>query len=307
MHSEFRPQEIGLLFGQEHLWELLTQWVNDTKTIPQSILISGAYGCGKTSIARILSQALGASGNDLYEINAAEARGIDDVRSWMDATRFAAFGPAKVFIIDELHQMTAAAQSALLKVIEEPPQGVYFILCTTEPYKLLPTIKSRCTSIEVKPLGREALADLVRFLSKGKISEENIEAIYRHSRGHARDAVKLVQVALAQGLLSPAAIQAVVGISIEEAAALIEKLLDPNRPATAAREFRSLLEVGDERSVIGVLDDMVDQAMLQGNARVLPKYYQCLLVRAAKREHKVLAREQLLHAIGTFCDERSGG
>ena len=116
----FRPDDLGKIFGQDHLLELLVSWLEDVSKIPRSILFSGGYGTGKTSIARIFANHLVSNKIDIKEINAADARGIDDVRGWAESAKFSPLGEkAKVYIIDELHMMTGSAQSALLKVIEE--------------------------------------------------------------------------------------------------------------------------------------------------------------------------------------------
>ena len=133
-----RPDDIGKIFGQDHIQELLITWLEDPSKVPASLLISGPYGTGKTTIARLLAKKLAGSSTDIIEINAANSRGIDDARQWAEAARFSPLGTgAKVFIIDELHQMTSAAQSALLKVIEEPPQKIHFFLCSHQSSEYL--------------------------------------------------------------------------------------------------------------------------------------------------------------------------
>jgi hypothetical protein len=194
MKQEFRPAKIEEIFGQEHLKPMLYRWVNNPAEIPKAILLHGPYGCAKTTIARILAKTV-ASEQDTHEMNAAAARGIDDVRDIADSTSYSGLSGNKVYIIDELHSMTAAAQSALLKVIEEPKEGIYFILCTTDYAKLLDTIRSRCTKLEVKLLSEQEAFSLMRFLDPN-ISEDLMVNIYLSSGGHARDIVKSVSVGM---------------------------------------------------------------------------------------------------------------
>ena len=110
----FRPDDIGKVFGQDHIQDILLTWLEDISKMPPSILFSGPFGVGKTTIARILANHIVKAKKDLKEINAADNRGIDDVRLWVESTRFSPLGSGgKVYIIDELHQMTGAAQAAL--------------------------------------------------------------------------------------------------------------------------------------------------------------------------------------------------
>lgn len=192
---EFRPAKIEELFGQDHLKPILNKWLSDTSQIPQSILLHGSYGNGKTSIARMIADRLVLNPSDINEMNAAASRGIDDIRDIAESTMFSGLGGNKVYIIDELHQMTPAAQSALLKVIEEPKAGIYFILCTTEYTKLLDTIRSRCTKLEVRILDEVASYSLMAFLSS-ELTDDLKADIYYSSNGHARDIVKAVTIGL---------------------------------------------------------------------------------------------------------------
>lgn len=198
MDIKFRPTKVEELFGQQHLHDLLRKWLDQPDTIPQSLLIHGPYGTGKTSIARILADRLVSNPTDINEMNAAASRGIDDVRAIAEDTAFHALGKAKVYIIDELHQMTPAAQQALLKVIEEPKPDTYFILCTTDYEKLVPMIRSRCSKIQVNPLGEQDAMALIDHVG-GKDLAPNIKYdIFLASDGHARDIVKMVGMAQVQ-------------------------------------------------------------------------------------------------------------
>lgn len=190
---EFRPSKIEELFGQDHLKPILSEWFTDVRKIPQSILMHGPYGTGKTSIARMIAEKLATNPTDINEMNAAASRGIDDIRDLADSTMFSGLGGNKVYIVDELHQMTPAAQSALLKVIEEPKPGIYFILCTTDFAKLLDTIRSRCTKLEVRLLDETNCFALMNYLNPN-LSQEIKEDIYYSSGGHARDIVKAVAI-----------------------------------------------------------------------------------------------------------------
>lgn len=291
MIRNFRPAEIGQVFGQEHLSGQLFKWCESPETIPQSVLFSGPFGTGKTSIARILAKKLVTNDSDLDEINAAEARGIDDVRQWAESSRFRPFGSAKVHIIDELHQMTQAAQSALLKVIEEPPEGIYWFLCTTEVSKLLPAIRSRCTPIEVRPLHNEAAKDLLLFLTKGSLSEEMMDAIVARCGGHARDLVKLAEVVVETGV-GPESLSSVTGISSIQAQQILRKVFTGEASWGDARDVQT---ISDPRFLGQMIDQAVDEAVCEGNSKILPVYHELLQMRVARVEWKISAKEQFLH------------
>jgi DNA polymerase III gamma/tau subunit len=292
---EFRPADIGLLFGQEHLTDTLTAWVGDPKLIPHSLLIYGPYGSGKTSTARILAKKLTTVERDIREINAAEARGIDDVREWAEATRYRPIGEARVYIIDELHQMTPQAQSALLKVIEEPGSHTYFILCTTEPHRLLPAIRSRCVQIEIKLLNFEAATELMNYLSKGKITADVASQIYRRTGGHARDIVKMAQtLALSQYRLSQENI--LVGVGTEEFKSLLSK------PTLNKEELQRVLSVNDQQMIGYIVDEVIDSQVAKGDIVYTKRFDRLLNMRVLRREYKVSAKEQLLHFLSETKD-----
>jgi len=293
----FRPSRIGQIFGQDHIQELLLKWEQDISLIPQSLLLAGPYGTGKTSIARILARQLITAENDLYEINASESRGIDDVRGWAEATRFSPFGKSKVFIADELHQLTPAAQSALLKVIEEPPKGTYWFLCTTDPAKLLPAIRSRCTPLEIKLLTKEANSDLLTFVTKGALSAQLIDQLYYHTAGHARDAVKAAEIAISSGIQNIEQMRDIIGASPEEIRRLLCNLLaGQGNP----EEFIPLIKMPDSTLLTSIFDNLIDEAAMKGNLKVSKNYCDFLKMRALRKQWLISSQEQVLHAI-TIC------
>lgn len=185
-------------------------------SLPHAFLFAGPKGTGKTSAARILAKVINCesdskygkpcnkcaqcksitNGNniDVIEMDAASNRGIDDIRALRDIVKLApANSKAKIYIIDEAHMLTTEASNALLKTLEEPPAHVYFILATTNPEKLIDTIKSRTTLVQfTKATSDEILRSLKRVVDgeKIKISTENLNKIVKISKGSFRDAVK---------------------------------------------------------------------------------------------------------------------
>lgn len=162
LHLKYRPATVKELVGQDAVVDMMKSWKN-RGTTPHTILLHGPSGCGKTTIARIVANRLGIDPRDVSEINAANTKGIDMVRHIESSMGFSPmFGPSKMYIVDEAHQMTTAAQDSFLKPLEEPHEHVYFALCTTDPQKLKPTIRTRCTEVVVSTLSEKNCKDLLR-------------------------------------------------------------------------------------------------------------------------------------------------
>ena len=144
LYRKYRPKNFKEVLGQEHIVKVLESSVESNK-VSHAYLFVGSRGTGKTSVARIFAEQIGVSVNDLYEIDAASNRGIDDIRTLRDGVRVLPFDSKyKVYIIDEVHMLSKDAWGALLKTLEEPPKHVIFILATTEFHKVPDTIISRC-------------------------------------------------------------------------------------------------------------------------------------------------------------------
>lgn len=281
---EFRPSKIEELFGQDHLKPLLSKWMADPSQIPQSILIHGPYGNGKTSIARMIADKLASNPSDINEMNAAASRGIDDIRDIAESTMFSGLGGNKVYIIDELHQMTAAAQSALLKVIEEPKAGIYFILCTTDYAKLLDTIRSRCTKLEVRLLEEAHAYALMNYLSKD-LSDDLKGDIYYSSGGHARDIVKAVTI----GLTNPTIISKN-AMDIRSAFDLTAKWLGGDDSIN----WMNMLAM-DEQSCRSICDYIVDNPTTLGSYFRFNIYGELLQKRADSLLYLITQKQRFIH------------
>jgi len=144
LYRKYRPQTWGEVLGQNSLVKALSSAIKSDQ-ISHAYLFSGSRGTGKTSVARIFARELGTSANDIYEIDAASYRGINEMKELLAGVTTLPFDSKyKVYILDEAHQLTKEAFNALLKNLEEPPAHVIFILATTELYKILDTVKSRC-------------------------------------------------------------------------------------------------------------------------------------------------------------------
>ncbi len=144
LYRKYRPQSFKEVLGQEHIISILEATAR-AGAPAHAYLFAGSRGTGKTSVARIFAREIGCAAEDLYEMDGASNRNIEDVRELREAVRTLPFkSPFKVYIIDEVHMFTTPAFNALLKTLEEPPKHVVFILATTDPEKLPDTILSRC-------------------------------------------------------------------------------------------------------------------------------------------------------------------
>ena len=215
LYRKYRSKNFDELVGQEAIKQTLENSLKIQK-ISHAYLFSGPRGTGKTSVARLFAKALNCEkGNgeicnecsncrainegshpDVIEIDAASNSGVDEVRELIEKVKYAPIqGKYKVYIIDEVHMMTNSAFNALLKTLEEPPSYVVFILCTTEPYKLLPTILSRCQRYEFKKITDAELKKLITHVLKEEgVSATNdaINLIVELANGGARDSLSLL-------------------------------------------------------------------------------------------------------------------
>lgn len=166
LYRKYRPHTFKEVLGQEHIVKVLEGAIRNGH-VSHAYLFCGTRGTGKTTVARIFAKEIGCSPNDLYEIDAASNRGIEDIRELRESVKTFPFqGKYKVYIIDEAHMLTREAFNALLKTLEEPPPHAVFILATTEVHKFLPTILSRCQVFTFKKPAQEILKNLVLEVAK---------------------------------------------------------------------------------------------------------------------------------------------
>lgn len=193
LYNKYRPQTWEDVLGNDDAVKSIQAEIEHGSHV---FLFTGSGGCGKTTCARILAKHVGASEFDIHELNSAENRGIDTVREISDMCRYApSNGDATVFILDELHMQLAPSQNALLKILEECPEYCYFVLCTTDPQKLIAPLKTRCSKVNFKPLDNETMCRLLRKVSRKemqKVSDEVFLKIAELANGSSRDALKIL-------------------------------------------------------------------------------------------------------------------
>lgn len=220
LYRKYRPTTFEEVSGQSHIVTILKNALKTNK-IGHAYLFAGPRGTGKTTMAKLFAKALNcnegvghqcnkcqnclainnSSHPDVIEIDAASNNGVDEVRDLIDKVHYSTIlGRYKVYIIDEVHMMTPGAFNALLKTLEEPPEHVIFILATTEPHKILPTILSRCQRFDFSKLSNEEIKNrLIYVLGKEnvKYEDEALDIIISLCDGGMRDALSILDQVLA--------------------------------------------------------------------------------------------------------------
>jgi len=275
LYRRYRPQRFDALVGQDHVREALRRSVRDGKP-GHAYLFSGPRGTGKTTTARILAKALncldlGSDGEpcgtcencvgitegrflDLFELDAASNNSVDNIRDLADSVNLGlgATARTKVYIVDEVHMLSTAASNALLKTLEEPPAHVVFVLATTNPEKVLPTIRSRTQHFEFSLLGTAQIATHLGEVLKAEgvdAAPDLVEQVARAGAGSARDALSLLDQALAlaaDGTLDADRVAGILGRTGFDARAAILGAISDEDAAGVLVELGSLIESGHD-------------------------------------------------------------
>jgi DNA polymerase-3 subunit gamma/tau len=270
LYRRHRPQSFDEVVGQEHVVRTLRNAVEQGR-VHHAYLFVGSRGTGKTSLAKILARSLNCvngptvtpcgecescrtiaagSSMDVIEMDAASNRSVDDIRDLRERVSYApAAGNWKVYILDEAHMLTREAWNAFLKTLEEPPPNTVFVLCTTEPHKVMPTIVDRCQRFDFQRPSLEQIADVVRRVATAEsieIDEGAVAAIARAAGGSFRDALGTLDqlVAYCGKRVATDDVLAVLGVAEAE---LILAAAD----AMAAEDGRAALEVSERVSRSG--------------------------------------------------------
>ena len=289
LHHKYRPQRFDQLVGQEAIAATLGNALRSGRIAP-AYLFSGPRGTGKTSSARILARSLNclssegptpepcgtcelctsiANGNalDVIEIDAASNTGVDNIRELIERSRFAPVQARwKVYVVDECHMLSTAAFNALLKTLEEPPPRVVFVLATTDPQRVLPTILSRCQRFDYRRIPLDALEQHLGWIAEQEaiqITPEALHVVAQRAQGGLRDAESLLdQLSLLPGPVEPMAVWELLGAVPEQELLQLAQALAGSEPLGVIEAIRNLLERGREPGAVlqgmaGLLRDLV--------------------------------------------------
>ncbi|WP_413678768.1 DNA polymerase III subunit gamma/tau [Prochlorococcus sp. MIT 0916] len=289
LHHKYRPSSFDELVGQGPITSTLKQALISNRIAP-AYIFTGPRGTGKTSSARIFAKSLNClksekattvpcgecelckginSGNalDVIEIDAASNTGVENIRELIERSRFApAKARWKVYVIDECHMLSTAAFNALLKTLEEPPRQVVFILATTDPQRVLPTILSRCMRFDFRRIALNDLENHLMSIAKKEeisINKEALSLIAKHSQGGLRDAESLLdQVSLLPPPITQLNIINLIGAVPEEELITLAKSLINKDPNSILKICNRLINEGKEpiailQGIASILRDLV--------------------------------------------------
>ena len=299
LYNKYRPQRFADVAGQRHVVRILQNALVH-KRVSHAYLFSGERGTGKTTVGRILAKALNCQRGiqpepcndcehcrsvgaesflDLIEIDAASHTSVNDIRDLREKVRYRpAAGRYKVYLIDEVHQLSRSAYNAFLKTLEEPPDHAVFILATTDPHRVLPTVRSRCQHLRFKRIDHaQMIGQLERIvgLEEAMADDQALALIARNAEGSLRDALGLLEqgLAYAENRLTERQMRELLGTAGYEGVSIVA--------AAIARG-----SVGDAMTALaGSIDDGADPTALH---RQLVGFFRAVLMLLTSRSESVL-------------------
>lgn len=269
LHLKFRPNNLSEVFGNKEVVTTLKGMLKRKDKMPHSFLFHGPTGCGKTTFARIIATELNCSESNIIEIDTAQFRGIDTVREIRKTSQYIPLGGGvRIYIIDEVHKMTGDAQNAFLKILEDTPKDVFFILCTTDPQSLLPTIKGRCSQFQVQQLKDEEMDGLltkVLEVEEDEIEKEVMEQIILDSQGHPRNALQILEQVLNTPKKKRLMVAQQAAIEQTESIALCRALMNRTGGWNKVRPILQGLKGQDAESIRRVIIGYASSVLLNGD------------------------------------------
>ena len=196
-YHKYRPETLEALKGNLDLVDSLNNYLCEPEKMPHSYLLHGPTGCGKTTVGRIIKNFLNITDADFSEINTSEMRGIDTIRELIKNCQFKPLQSShRIYLIDECHKLTNDAQNAFLKILEDTPSHVIFILCTTDPDKLIKAVRGRCMEYQLKLLLDNEMKRLLKNIirkEKQELEDELLNKIVAVAEGHVRNGIQLLE------------------------------------------------------------------------------------------------------------------